>query len=430
MKDRPYLLAALEDLDRRLRCSWSRLLPMTSDLQGYKEEWESSFSGEIYPSRKDDLLRAASAAEPLLVGDYHAVSRPQNRLGNLLNEIEWEGGMGLILELLPAPLLLPASEILANPKLLLIDGRSVADTYKKSLSAIASRGGLVAGAWVNGNAQHRDAVAAQLWHRLNKIKDNRHWTLFFGDWHLAEKHLPKALREKGAKPTVIHQSPEPLWSRRPKDCRESILKLNSNNWAWIHSHPLGHWAEAVQYQNAFGSSASIETAESLCEDICEALVKHLGLPAPSAAPGIRSSDEWPEFLASMPTWSRLPFQANKKPEIAIYHPSNCQTWCPRTPTLNNLLESAAWAISEQNHSETELNWVRQAHRVAFRRMLASLFNPFLIPCSKDSLARQLFGQKEKTYLSPTHSAFNYLMVENLGHHAGAEISRESELSIS
>ena len=429
MKDRLALLAALEDLDRRLRRSWSRLLPLPSSLDSYRRDWERTFEGEPVLATRDELLLSASDANPLLVGDYHSLSRPQDRLGSLLGAINSGTKMGLILELLPMPLLLPAREILDHPSLALVDGRSAAATYRRPLTALAKRGGMVAGAWIEGGVRRRDAAAARLWKRLARRYPKHHWTLFFGDWHLAPNHLPECLRREGAQPMVLHQSPEPLWERRPSTPGESFLRLGAEDWAWLHSPPLGNWIEALQDLSPTGSAEAMEIAEHLCEDLTESLALALGFAAPESTPGIRGRKEWPEFLASLPAHARNAFQADRPPKVAIYHPGSSQTWCPRPPSLNGLLESAAWALSAGNLAASHSDWREESHRVAFRRLLPSLLNPFLIPCTEDEIALQLFGWTSTRGDFGGNPAERYLAVEALGHRAGAEIAHSPEMGL-
>ena len=173
----------------------------------------------------------------------------------------------------------------------------------------------------------------------------------------------------------------------------------------------------------------MEIAEHLCEDLTESLALALGFPPPESTPGIRGIKEWPEFLASLPEHARNAFQEDRPPKVAIYHPGSSQTWCPRPPTLNGLLESAAWALSAGSLATSHSDWMGESHRVTFRRLLASLLNPFLVPCTEDEIALQLFGGASTRGDFLGSPAEKYLAIETLGHRAGAEIARSPEMGL-
>lgn len=371
---------------------------MPEALLPYREAWLQTFRGTFRLAGVDELRRAAAAGRPLLVGDFHPAPRARRYLAQLLEQAEFAARPGLMLELLPQPVVMTAEAALRHPDLRLIDGRLCAEAFREVLRALAARGGLVAGAWVEGNATERDAAAAARWAALQAGDPDVAWTLFFGDWHLADPHLPARLRAAGGAPRIVHQSPEPLWIRRRRR-REEVLDLGDGHWAWLHTPPLSHWASAL-----VGLEAQPEPLAEISEHLVEALAIHLAealqVPEPAGRPCVWSAGRWREFHETLPAQERRALSADPPPRAAVLHPNLPAVWLPDAPDLNLLVEMAAHQLACEFPLGRRADFGGRLRSRVFRRTVAAHLNPFLRPLEFTTVAALLFPGRP----DPRHGA--------------------------
>ncbi|MBC8329254.1 MAG: hypothetical protein H8E31_10960, partial [Planctomycetes bacterium] len=298
--------------------------------------------------------------------------------------------------------------------------------------------GLIAGAWVDGPPEERDRAAAERWRSLQQDCPDRRWLLFFGDWHLAEDHLPRLLRERGGHPTMLHQSPEPIWERIKGDAGERILDLGAGHWAWLHTPPLAQWASTLQEISQDDPEAAAEATEELIEALAGQLTQALRLPDPGNRPSVWPTSLWPGFHATLPADYRRGFVADRPPAAVVFHPTLPAIWAPGTPGLNQLVEAAGHVIACDYPLVERGRLHGRLCARAFRRIWASMLNPFLRPTSLAEAARSLFpdasrrprlenvgallrawAEGERPYLSPQQ---RLLAVEVLGARAGSALA--------
>lgn len=436
------LLRDFRALERRLRQDWARdLPPLSAELRRYRADWLATLSGPTRTATEAELTAALGTGDPVLVGDFHALRRASLHLGGLVEAMPAGKPAGLLLELLPRAVTVKAAEALRNRELRLVDGRTLAEVYGPSLRRLARQGGLVAGAWVDGTPALRDHAAAERWRELQVEQPARRWLLFFGDWHLAEDHLPRLLRLHGARPTMLHQSPEPIWERLNGSRREAVLDLGAGHWAWLRTPPLAHWASALQELGQHDPDATAEVTEELVEALAAELAAALRLPEPSSRPSVWPTPLWTGFHATLPTAERHALAADLAPRTVIFHPSQPALWADGPPALNHLVEAAGHVLL----CDSPLAGAQDLHgrlcARTFRRIWAALINPFLLPPSLGEAARRLFPDPERRprlrnlgilleawgrgrtpFLSPRQ---RLLAVEVLGARAGGQLAQES-----
>jgi hypothetical protein len=439
---RSRLLQDLNALERRLRREWAQETPpLSAELRRYRQDWVRTLvHGKPRRASEHELHDAVRAGDPLVVGDHHALHRSRHGLGDLVRDFPAEAPAGLLLELLPRGLTVDARAALRRGDLRLVDGRPLAEAYRSALSALARRGGIVAGAWVDGSPGERDLAAAARWRELADREPARRWMISIGDWHLAESHLPAQLRRLGAAPVVLHQSPEPIWGRHATDGGEAVLDLGAGHWAWLHTPPLEQWASALQEVAPDDPEAAAEATEELVEALADHLARAAGLPAPAARPSVWPTPLWDGFRATLPEDHRRALVAGPPPRCAVFHPRLPAVWIPGPSSFNQLAEAAAHVLA----CDSELGVRGDLHgrlcARAFRRLWASLLNPFLRPSSPAEAARVLFPvaafrprlgrvsallrsweHGEEPYLSP---ARRLLAVEVLGARAGTMLAAD------
>ena len=392
--DSDNLEQGLKRLELRLRHDWAEdAPPLSPELNSYRNEWLRTLNAPNRTASANEVRTALLKANPVLVGDFHTMRRPRHSLTWILRQVPEHTQPGLLLELMPQCAAIPAAEILNNNNYKLVDGRQVNQVYQSSLVAMAARRGLVVGAWVEAGARDRDTIAAEKWAEMRKSHPQHKWILFFGDWHLADSHLPKELRKLGAHPQVLHQSPEPLWDRLPGQVDNQLLKISPGHWAWLHTPPLAHWASSLQAMNNGDHDVAAEITEELVEILVVQLCELFKLPQPSTPVAPWPEDMWKGFHATLPDSDRKAFSPDVNPAGLVIHPHLPAVYATSTPSLNQLVEAAAHCISCDYPISQKNDLGQRLAARAFRRLPACLLNPFLKPPKLSESEHRLFGNQ-------------------------------------
>ncbi|MDP6850130.1 MAG: hypothetical protein QF524_04230, partial [Planctomycetota bacterium] len=189
------LIQDIRQLEESLRSYWSEQTPpLSRQLRGYRRDWLRTFEAPLKAATASELTQALLAADPVLVGDFHSLRRPRRSLGTLVRNMPAGESPAILLELLPAHFQGTAKEVLNNSRFRLVNGMPAGEVYENTLRAAAARNGIVAGAWVDDSPGARDSAAAKQWAQLRSTYPNHRWLLFFGNWHLADSHLPESIR--------------------------------------------------------------------------------------------------------------------------------------------------------------------------------------------------------------------------------------------
>ena len=340
-------------------------------LRGYRAAWVQQFADSGEECSSQEFLDACRQAQALLVSDFHPLARSTRMLARLLREVAWTCPPRIVLELLPAELRIDASDRAVWKSLRLVDGRRLLDTAPELLEAAAACAAELVGAWKPGTPAQRDEFAAQAWTERQIKEGPCPEVFFFGDWHLADPHLPQSLARRGAQVTSVHQSPAPLWGRvRPGD-EEPILRLRGGHYAWMHTPPLAFLTSARQ---GHAASHACEANALLIEELTQGMAEILDLPVPPDPPVVLDEAAWPGFLRSLPESHRAVLADDKPPRIAMVHPHESLIWTPPAPSWNQLVDVAAGIFAQDSRLTEAANL---AAWVAFRRIWARAWNPFL-----------------------------------------------------
>lgn len=385
----------LRKLERRLRRRWSGAFGgAPSGLKAYRASWLTSFQGGYRRCDRGNMWRDLARGAPLLVSDFHPLRRSTRMLQILLAEMPLTQAPCLALELLPQQPPLRVREILQQPSPLLMDGRALSDVYPDALQELAEHNGWIAGVWTDGAPHQRDAFAANCWQQWQQSHPQLHFLFQFGDWHLADKHLPSAMRRVGANPTVLHQSPEPLWDRIRPHNEEPCLQLDNGHYAWLHTPPIAQWAAAMQGEDQLLTAGTLEAVADLLEELSAELADLLQTDAVDECPYLLGPDDWLDFHHSLPADFGAAFHPDFPPSRFLSHPRENLFWVPEHPSWNLIVEMAAQLLLPPTLMPTGFGHVgsfeHHAARSAFCHLIPLAWNPFLAR-SQCAQLRQAYG---------------------------------------
>ncbi|MHC4839008.1 MAG: hypothetical protein ACYTF3_12625, partial [Planctomycetota bacterium] len=341
-------------------------------------------------------FHAAVREAPLvLVSDFHASERSRRGLATILAALPQDQPLHLVLELLPLGTTVTAQLAIAGGAPMLVTGERLEDAYADVLSLLAARKGTLVGAWADGSIGHRDRVIADLLRRMQHPGRPARVLFHGGDWHLAEAHLPRLLRERDLEPLVVHQSPEPLWEHRGLQRGPSHLKLDRpGHWAWMETPPLHLWASLLQDIRRGDEEEVAEGVAHLVGAAADCLAELLDVPAPEQELSFFPSRHWDEFHGQLPTpWSEA-FSAEHPPRRDLFHPRRPWAWAPRPADLNFLTRAAAHLLLCSQGWIHDVSLQAELRRVSFRQAAARVANPFLRELGPRVEAEALFDDPD------------------------------------
>jgi len=106
---------------------------------------------------------------------------------------------------------------------------------------------------INSNLNERDKFSAQIIHQNFKIHPNKKMIVQYGEYHLADSHLPRQLKKLNSKikPLIILQSPEKIFfelMRKGKDTAQvDFVKFSKSKWAMMSVVPWVKWQDYLLY---------------------------------------------------------------------------------------------------------------------------------------------------------------------------------------
>lgn len=385
------LLQRVQRFEETLRDAWDvDGMPLPRHLHSYREDWERTLAGPLAPASESELRRALAGDGPVLVADYHPLPRARRDLAATLSLLPPEQPLLLLLELLPRGVTMSARAALRDGRTRLASGPLLRDAYRPALEVLARRDGVIAGAWTESPAAQRDVAAVDLWSAAVRPGQRRRWVMHYGDWHLAEEHLPARLRAAGAEPICIHLSPEPIWRRSGLRARDHVQRLvdNPGHWVWLRTTPPGLWASRLTGEALAHGEDFVESVEHLVEGLSGAWCQALGLSDPELRLSIHGPGDWEGFRAQLPA-AEAEILADA-PLSPRFHPTKPSLWLPGEPGLNTLVEAAqhlqACASPLSQGGGAEMAVARQA----WRTLGAALANPFLRAPRLAAAAESLF----------------------------------------
>lgn len=383
----------MAQFETSLRQAWSPEMPaIPAHLKNYQEAWLETFAAAPVEATGEEFLRAVRLAPVLLVSDFHASERSRRGLATLLAALPLDQPVNLVLELLPLGTTLTAQLAIAGGSPPLVTGEPLEEAYGPALQLLAERRGTIIGAWSDGSIQHRDRVASDLLQRLRQPHRAVKTIFHGGDWHLAESHLPKLLQQLDLEPTVVHQSPEPLWQVRGIHQGAEHLKLPiPGHWAWMETPPLHLWAALLQDMRQGDEEDLQEAMSHLVGAAAQCFADLLGLEGPGMELTLFPRRRWHEFHQQLPTIWQEALSADHPPKRDIFHPRRPWLWTPRSADLNLLTRAAAHLILCDQGVVKEVSLQAELRRSAFRHAAARVANPFLCKLEARTEAEALFS---------------------------------------
>jgi hypothetical protein len=432
MPQRLPLQEELRKLERRLRRRWSGVFGgAPTGLKAYRASWLASFQGGYRRRSREQMWQDLAVGTPLLVSDFHPLRRSTRMLEFLLAELPIEQPPCLALELLPHRPPQPVRD-LHQEELTMMDGRCLRDVYPDAIQELAEHNGWIAGVWKAGTPDERDQFAAACWRDWQKSHPNLNYLFQFGDWHLAENHLPTALRQHGARPKVLHQSPEPLWDRIRPHNEEPCLLLDNGHYAWLHTPPIAQWAAAVQGEDQRMSSGTLEAVADLLEELSAELADLLQTEAADECPYVFGPDDWRDFHHSLPKDFADAFHPDFPPSRFLSHPRENLFWLPEHPSWNLIVEMAAGLLLPASRKSLGFEipgWLEHhAARSAFCHLIPLAWNPFLARHQAAQL-RQAYGHTPDLACR-VESRESYVAQRQLGMQAAASMLHFPLLDVS
>jgi len=404
------------------------------ELSGYRAAWMETFERRGQPISRSQLAAAWHQGQPALVSDFHSLASSARGLVDWLNSVPKSKRVHLTLELLPRELQLAADKLGEIESLRLIDGRSVGEALPELAQALRGRAASLGGAWVDAPPSDRDLSAAKDWRARRQDGRADFELMFFGDWHCARAHLPAALARLGAQPTVLHQSPAPLWKQCDALAGEVGLALGDDHYAWMTT-PLLAQRSAHQQDEAAPAGFDPDAASELIEEIAQGLSTILSLPSAIETVEVISGSrleaeqvqKWRLFRRSLPPSLQACLPTGAPPEACVIHPTRPILWASQAPSWNDLVECAAESVIRSGE------WLDSPRdltvRLAVRRCLALAWNPFLRVRSREAILQRFRSAKAGQSVQPeSKRASAWLQQMLLSDQIAADWAAQAELS--
>ncbi|MHC4379740.1 MAG: hypothetical protein ACYSU1_01435 [Planctomycetota bacterium] len=408
--------------ERRLRAAWALEVPcIPRHLQDYHQAWQDTLSAPLQEATTEEMTRSIRKADLLLVSDFHPLRRSRDGLAQLLRQVPEDRTLVLCLEMLPFGTTLTVSQALQQEDTPLVHGQSLQEAYAPVLRALRGRRAILVGTWVEGSVQRRDAAAVEVWERIRRRRGRFRGVFHFGDWHLAEEHLPQRLRALGEDPVVIHQSPEPVWERVGLGPRGLVYRLAQKHWVWLQTPPLGLWANHVQDLGHCDAEEAAEATEHLCESAAEHLAHTLGLPQPTCRLSVIPPQDWPTFYSNLPRRLASALDADSPPRTTFFHPKLPLVWSPGPMDLSHLIQGAAHTLICSSALRMEVGVLPEFRRLVFRNLCALLVNPFLDPPTLEALTVDLLPVRNQAEAQAAAGRVRGKPEQWQGLNAGAEM---------
>lgn len=362
---------ALTEIETSLLRTWSLAQGAAPPgLRLYRARWLQFFQMQA-TAPAQALWPSSGPPAVTVVGDFHNLPRSARVFSELVETGPWQTAPRIVLELLDARLSAKGAAVAA---LRLVDGRSLAEALPELTKLCSRRGLSVHGTWFDGAPGSRDASAAAAW----RVRQKRYGFVpeiwLFGDWHLAQAHLPAHLERQGIEALCIHQSPAPLWQRHGSAHHGATLRLGAGHRALMHTPPLA-FLSSSSWPSALAASEQLDHIERTLDQLTEGLWSCFAWEsAPPQLDTVLPCD-WPAFQRSLPEAWRALHASDKLPDRPVLHPSEARAWIPLAASWNDLTGIAAQLLVQASPSAEACSPVG----FAFQRLCQLSWNPFYSP---------------------------------------------------
>ena len=381
----------LESFTKLLHEQWKSQEPLLSkELDEYSKNWENNFSQPYYQATSKELHTALSSTALLLASDFHPLSKSQEQFSLLAARANPKI---IVLELLSADIHLKKGEQVKAEKL--VNNQLLIKTYPHFFkNGRASYE--IWGSWKSCSLKDRDSFACNVIERAHK--HGKVWAQF-GDWHIADKHLPLLLYKKNINCTTLHISPEPLWEKKESKTKGCVIKFNQNKWALVQEAPiLRKAAHIISTFYTEDTDFYTEEVSAMVEDCAIKLAATLNVPQPESAFEIHPQEQWESFVGK----NRDPLLREPKSKTiknTIFHPSQASAWFPRIATFNDIIQASTHLLFKDYFQFA--NSLDTQYRMSITRQLVNICcNPFYLQkedsLKKKNIMEQLAFRRAKT----------------------------------
>ncbi len=231
-------------------------------LRQYAKRLDNEFRGGWKASAEGEILRALGKARVLLSGDFHAYSQSQRAHLRILRDLVPHQRLILALECLPAE---GTEAIQGFLRGRLSEKRFLNEVqwdrnwgfpwehYRPLLELARDRGFDVVGLNQKvGSLARRDQQMARIIRERHESNPDALIYVVVGEWHLAQQHLPRRLRDHLAPSElmILFQDVEQLYFRLAKAQTETVteyLRGRGNRFCVMFSPPWMKWQSYLMY---------------------------------------------------------------------------------------------------------------------------------------------------------------------------------------
>jgi hypothetical protein len=371
----------LFSFEHALRDQWSSESPATpKQLQEYENAWQDCFQHKFLGATKTEMMRVIAHSSCVVVSDFHPLKRSRQDFSTIVKHMDGEQQVIVVLELLDSSVTLKRGQRVSE-NVLLQNGSSLAENYPLMFDEHQHAKYEIVGAWVDGGAHKRDRHCSEVIKRLNSDNQHAKLALHFGDWHLADNHLPQQIKKVGISATVIHLSPQPLWDRLSKRDFDKVIKFGANKWAWMSTPPLAHAAAFLLDFSVFHEDDYTEELAYLIEVASSKLAISFNFKRPESAYEVMMGDDWYSFWSSLDEHHQQQFDC--QPKTVVFHPRLPLIWIPSAVDANMIIQAAAHLIYCE-HFMIAGDFCDSFRAASLRHLCNISLNPFFELKSEDT----------------------------------------------
>ena len=384
--------------EHALRNQWSSESPATPEgLCDYESAWQKCLQHKFLGATEHEMMRVIAHSPCVIVSDFHPLKRSRQDFSTIVNSMGGEQDVLVVLELLNSDISVGKGQSICE-SVTLENGVSLVESYPLLFDRQQRAKYEIVGVCTDGNAEERDSHCAWVVDSIHRLHPHKKLALHFGDWHLADDHLPRLLKDIGIEVTAIHLSPQPLWDRLIKRDFDNVLQFGPNKWAWMHTPPLAHAAAFLLDFAVFDEDDYAEELAYLIEMAADNLATSMNLESPQSAFEVMCGDDWHSFWSSLDEHHQQ--QYAEEATTVVFHPRLPLMWIPNEVDANMIIQAAAHLIYCE-HFMTEGDF-RDSFRAATLRHLCNItLNPFFKLTETKNLCEQQWIE---------HSAFEHARV--------------------
>ena len=376
--------------EHALRNQWSSESPATpEDLCDYENAWKECLQNKFLGATEHEMMRVIAHSPCVIVSDFHPLKRSRQDFSTVVSNMDDKQNVLVVLELLKSGTSIVKGQSVCE-NVVLENGMCLIDSYPLLFDEQHCTKYEIVGVCTDGNAYERDAHCARVIDSIHQEHPHKRIALHFGDWHLADNHLPRLLKDIGLEVTAIHLSPQPLWDRLIKRDFDEVLQFGPNKWAWMRTPPLAHAAAFLLDFTVFNEDDYAEELAYLIEMAADNLATSMNLELPQSAFEVMCGDDWHSFWSSLDKHHQQ--QYTHEPRTVVFHPRLPLMWIPAEVDANMIIQAAAHLIYCE-HFMTEGGFCDSFRAATLRHLCNITLNPFFKLRGKGPLCEQQWVER-------------------------------------